>query len=95
MCCYYFGATGKFWSVEHDVAKLDVWRPGQRHDQPPFEGTFDYIFYSANELSLCAVREPLTDAQYQSEIVQKGTRLPCEWHMSDHLPMAACFTFKV
>jgi hypothetical protein len=104
---------GKFWSVEHDVAKLGVWAPQQgaadaaaaADDElsraaptpspppPPFEATFDYIYYSDADLELRAVREPLTAAQ-KAEVLEQGTRFPCEWHMSDHLPVAASFKFR-
>lgn len=115
---------GKFWSVEHDVAKLGVWPGAAGEIDPPFEGTFDYIFYGAERkspipsgrkisfihfisravsdglyvnvpagLELQAVRAPLTKEQ-RALVDRKGVRFPCEWHMSDHLPVAACFRFK-
>ena len=87
-------AEGKFWYVEHDVTKLGVWprQAGGAAPAEPFEATFDYIFYSDSRLELRAVRETLT-AEQRERIYGKGERLPCAWHMSDHLPVAACFEF--
>ena len=94
---------GKFWYVEHDVAKLGVWpeqqptrsnqQRKQAHPTPPFEASFDYIFYDASRLELQAVRRPLTEEQ-RMLVYDHGERLPCAWHMSDHLPVAASFKFR-
>lgn len=93
---------GKFWYVEHDVNQLGVWpspddgcgpeRPPLLMHQP-FEASFDYIFYDPSHLQLCAVRRPLSREQ-SALVYEAGVRFPCEWHMSDHLPVAACFSYR-
>ena len=90
--------SNKAWKRVHYTIHWNIhwnmtWRswPAKSDEiDPPFEGTFDYVFYG---VELQTVRAPLTKEQ-RALVDEQGERFPCEWHMSDHLPVAACFRFK-
>uniref|UniRef100_A0A7S2V1N9 Endonuclease/exonuclease/phosphatase domain-containing protein n=1 Tax=Fibrocapsa japonica TaxID=94617 RepID=A0A7S2V1N9_9STRA len=78
---------GKFWGVYHDVVACGVW-PREDHT-PPFEGVFDYMYYTASTLDLLASRAPLSEGQLHQ--ARSGDILPNSWHPSDHIPVASLF----
>eukprot|EP00927_Polykrikos_kofoidii_P049279 TRINITY_DN4335_c1_g1_i1.p1 TRINITY_DN4335_c1_g1~~TRINITY_DN4335_c1_g1_i1.p1 ORF type:complete len:590 (-),score=84.83 TRINITY_DN4335_c1_g1_i1:419-2188(-) len=87
-------AEGKFWGVEHDLCAING--PSGGMSQPsdgPCELCFDHIFYTVGPLKLIGVREPLTTEQKERVWGPPWDVLPNAWHPSDHLPVAASFSF--
>uniref|UniRef100_A0A7S1HVZ7 Endonuclease/exonuclease/phosphatase domain-containing protein n=1 Tax=Eutreptiella gymnastica TaxID=73025 RepID=A0A7S1HVZ7_9EUGL len=81
---------GKFWGVEYDLGVVNgqgMAEPGS----PPFEATFDYVYYTTQTLKVHSVQEVLTQAE--TAAVKSGSRLPNEWHPSDHLPVTVTLQF--
>lgn len=83
---------GKFWALEYVLTSMGA--PGMAiPHEGPCELRFDYIFYTVGALRLCGVQQPLTEAQHASTWGEPWDVLPCSWHPSDHLPVAAAFAF--
>ena len=60
--------------------------------EPPFAAFYDYIFHTAQTLRLVGQQEGL-DAERMGTLLRGESWLPCEFHPSDHLPVAAVLEF--
>lgn len=85
-------AEGKFWGVEHDLRVLGGTGLAVPSDGP-CELRFDYIYFTTSALRLMGVQEPLSAEQRQRIWDDPWEVLPNAWHPSDHLPVAAAFSF--
>jgi mRNA deadenylase 3'-5' endonuclease subunit Ccr4 len=56
-----------------------------------YQGWLDYIYF--NTITCKGVQEALTEIERQN-IYNDGNALPNEWHPSDHLPVAAIFSWN-
>ena len=87
-------SEGKWWQVVYD---LEVCGVNVRSLHSPdsstqfYQGWLDYIYFQ--RLDCSAVQDVLTEEERQS-IYTKGDALPNSWHPSDHLPVAAIFSWK-
>jgi len=86
-------AEGKFWGVEHDLRAM-----GGAGMAVPAEGPcelrFDYVYYSVQSLALQGMQASLTEEERGRIWSEPWEVLPNSWHPSDHLPVAAAFTFR-
>jgi hypothetical protein len=81
-------AEGKWWQVVYDleVCGCSI-RSHHTYDKNQFyQGWLDYIYFNN------VVQDVLTESERQS-IYSDGNALPNEWHPSDHLPVAATFSW--
>jgi hypothetical protein len=101
---------GKWWQVVHDLEACGATNlrgaysstssershnsqgSGSRSDCH-YQGWLDYVYFDMQRLQCRGVQEALTEAEL-SRIHQEGDALPNEWHPSDHLPVAAVFSWQ-
>mmetsp|Transcript_55862 Transcript_55862/g.62469 ORF Transcript_55862/g.62469 Transcript_55862/m.62469 type:complete len:910 (-) Transcript_55862:62-2791(-) len=93
---------GKWWQVVYDLeicgAKL-LTQGGSRKEvlgagqQQHYQGWLDYVYFDSKQLVCTGVQEALTDAEL-SRIYDDGDTLPNEFFPSDHLPVAALFSWQ-
>jgi hypothetical protein len=90
-------AEGKWWQVVYDleVCGFDVrsHRPNNTKDNIGhefYQGWLDYIYF--RNLKCAGVQDGLMEAE-RVRIYNNGDALPNEWHPSDHLPVAAVFSW--
>jgi hypothetical protein len=84
---------GKYWGVEHDLGA--VTGSGMAvENAAPFTMRFDRIFATTETLECLAVTQPLSNDKAGAIFKECTDVLPCAWHPSDHLPIAALLTFK-
>jgi len=85
---------GKWWQVVHDleVCGADL-RSKVKRDTLHYQGWLDYIYFDSERLSCRGVQEAL-NAKDISRLYDHGDALPNEWHPSDHLPVAAVFSWR-
>jgi endonuclease/exonuclease/phosphatase family metal-dependent hydrolase len=82
---------GHFWLVEYELRTLN----GSGIEVPsegPCKLCFDHLYFT-QALTLVGVQDPLTSEQKRRVWGPPWDVLPNEWHPSDHLPVAAAFTF--
>lgn len=89
---------GKWWQVVYDLETCGVnIRPqsagmdGQHHQH--YQAWLDYVYFDSQKLNCKGFQEALTDTE-SARIYKEGDALPNEWHPSDHLPVAAIFSWK-
>jgi len=87
-------AEGKWWSVVYDLeicgAKLRTHHSSGSQDEL-YHAWLDYIYFDSQVLSCKGVQDAVTEKE-QSHILQSGA--PNELVPSDHLPVAAIFSWK-
>lgn len=88
-------AEGKWWQVVYD---LEVCGSDLRSHHSTvnsrdrfYQGWLDYIYFQS--LACTGVQDLLTEIE-RSLIYNDGDALPNEWHPSDHLPVAAVFSWN-
>ena len=86
---------GKWWQVVYDLevcgANLRAKTPKTGHH---YQGWLDYLYFEPKRLQCRGVQEALTDEEL-SKIYRDGCdALPNAWHPSDHLPLAAVFSWQ-
>jgi len=83
---------GKWWQVVYDLEACGVnlreYNAKGRH----YQGWLDYVYFESDWLVCTGVQEALDDDEV-SLVYGKGDALPNEWHPSDHLPVAAVFSW--
>ena len=91
-------AEGKWWQVVYDleVCGFDVrsHRPNNakgNNGHEFYEGWLDYIYF--RKLTCAGVQDGLTEEE-RLRVYNDGDALPNEWHPSDHLPVAAVFSWE-
>ena len=90
-------AEGKWWQVVYDleVCGCSI-RPQHSTEKSNmrdkfYQGWLDYIYF--NRLTCNGVQDVLTKSERQ-HIYNEGDALPNAWHPSDHLPVAAVFSWN-
>ena len=87
-------SEGKWWQVVYDLevcgSSVRSQHESNRGDQF-YQGWLDYIYFA--RMACVGVQDALTDSE-RSRIYSDGDALPNEWHPSDHLPVAAIFSWK-
>ncbi|KAL7509492.1 hypothetical protein ACHAXN_006478 [Cyclotella atomus] len=90
-------AEGKWWQVVYDldvcgcsIRSQHLVEKSNQRDQF-YQGWLDYIYF--NKITCKGVQEALTEIERQN-IYNDGNALPNEWHPSDHLPVAAIFSWN-
>ena len=94
-------SEGKWWQVVYDleVCGFDVRSydsnnngMGGGNKYKFYEGWLDYI-YTTSQLTCVGVQDGLTVSE-RLLIYNEGDALPNEWHPSDHIPVAAVFSWN-
>lgn len=65
----------------------------QQKDRPYYQGWLDYVYFGGKRLICLAVQESLSQGEIK-KVYDEGDALPNEWHPSDHLPVACCFSWR-
>ena len=90
-------AEGKWWQVVYDleVCGCSIRSQQSREDSDArdkfYQGWLDYIYF--NRLTCDGVQDVLTKDERQ-KVYNEGDALPNAWHPSDHLPVAAIFSWN-
>ena len=90
-------AEGKWWQVVYDLEicgcniRSQYSKEGSDRRDQLYQGWLDYIYF--NNLICTGVQDALTDSE-RRQIYNDGDALPNEWHPSDHLPVAAIFSWN-
>jgi hypothetical protein len=85
---------GKWWQVVYDLEACGAnLRSHAETKGQHYQGWLDYVYFDSQRLSCTGVQEALT-ADELSRIYDSGDALPNEWHPSDHLPVAALFSWR-
>ena len=87
-------SEGKWWQVVYDldVCGVNLRQHAKRGGQH-YQGWLDYVYFDSRRLECTGVQDALT-ASEMSKIFNEGDALPNEWHPSDHLPVAAIFSWN-
>jgi hypothetical protein len=85
---------GKWWQVVYDLEACGAsLRPQADAKGRHYQGWLDYVYFDSRRPSCTGVQEALTATEV-SRIYDSGDALPNEWHPSDHLPVAALFSWQ-
>jgi len=88
---------GKWWQVVYDLEVCGVNNLCSKIEDHRgcayYQGWLDYVYFDAQQLICRGVQEALTDSEFLL-VYEKGDTLPNAWHPSDHLPVAAIFSWK-
>eukprot|EP00977_Amphora_coffeiformis_P021286 scaffold9134_cov170-Amphora_coffeaeformis.AAC.10 len=88
---------GKWWQVVYDleVCGAKYLRPKTElcRESAHYQAWLDYLYFDSQHLKCRGVQEALTDAEF-SLVYERGDALPNAWHPSDHLPVAAIFSWE-
>ena len=98
LCTGACGGGGEWWQVVYhlEVCGFDVrsHRPDNakgNNGHEFYEGWLDYIYF--RKLTCAGVQDGLTEEE-RLRVYNDGDALPNEWHPSDHLPVAAVFSWE-
>jgi len=85
---------GKWWQVVYDleVCGANI-RSSAKSEGRHYQAWLDYVYFDSDRLACTCVQEALT-TDGQSRIYKEGDALPNKWHPSDHLPVAAKFSWQ-
>jgi endonuclease/exonuclease/phosphatase family metal-dependent hydrolase/Ca2+-binding EF-hand superfamily protein len=85
---------GKWWQVVYDleVCGATLRSPPVNGTGRHYQGWLDYMYFDSGQLTCVGVQEALTDDEL-CRIYNDGDALPNEWYPSDHLPVAALFSW--
>lgn len=85
---------GKWWQVVYDLEACGAnLRPHAKDGGQHYQGWLDYIYFDSQRLACTGLQEALTAAEV-SRVYDHGDALPNEWYPSDHLPVAALFSWQ-
>jgi hypothetical protein len=86
---------GKWWQVVYDleVCGATLRSPPANGTGQHYQGWLDYMYFDSGQLACMGVQEALTDDE-RCRIYNDGDALPNEWYPSDHLPVAALFSWQ-
>jgi len=93
---------GKWWQVVYDLevcganlrASTSKATTAKKMDNAPhYQGWLDYMYFDSQRLKCQGVQEALTNSEL-ARVYQDGDALPNAWHPSDHLPVAAVFSYR-
>ena len=88
---------GKWWQVVYDLQVCGADLRGSKtkvsKETAHYQGWLDYLYFDSQHLTCRGVQEALTDAEF-SLVYNEGDALPNAWHPSDHLPVAAIFSWQ-
>ena len=89
---------GKWWQVVYDLEscgadiRSENVAAAKNANQQHYQAWLDYLFFDSQKLQCQGFQEALTKSE-ESRIYKEGDTLPNEWHPSDHLPVAAIFSW--
>lgn len=85
---------GKWWQVVYDLEVCGAnLRSQVKSEGQHYQGWLDYLYFDSRQIACIGVQEALADDEH-SRIYDDGDALPNEWHPSDHLPVAAVFSWQ-
>ena len=87
---------GKWWQVVYDLETCGANIRSQTADNESqhYQAWLDYVYFDSQKLKCKGFQEALTESEV-SRIYKEGDALPNEWHPSDHLPVAAIFSWTM
>jgi endonuclease/exonuclease/phosphatase family metal-dependent hydrolase/Ca2+-binding EF-hand superfamily protein len=87
---------GKWWQVVYDLETCGatIRSRSTTNECQHYQAWLDYLYFDSHKLQCEGFQEALTKAEV-SRMYQEGDTLPNEWHPSDHLPVAAIFSWAL